>query len=76
MWGLYRLWVLPTLELAFGMDSSKVLYQSGQAAFLSATRSPVVLVILISSTTTSTCLFDFFSPSPMVLPVIFHEICK
>ena len=27
MWGLYRLWVLPTLELAFGMGSSKVLYQ-------------------------------------------------
>ena len=28
MWGLYRLWVLPTLELAFEMDSYKVLYQS------------------------------------------------
>jgi len=27
MWGLYGLWVLPTLKLAFGMGSSKVLYQ-------------------------------------------------
>ena len=31
MWGLYRLWVLPTLELAFGMGSSKVLYQNTTA---------------------------------------------
>jgi len=26
MWGLYKLWVLPTLELAFGIGYSKVLY--------------------------------------------------
>jgi len=31
MWGLYRLWILPTLELAFGMGSFKVLYQISPA---------------------------------------------
>jgi len=33
MWGLYRLWVLPTLELAFGMGSSKVLYHCALSCY-------------------------------------------
>jgi len=31
MCGLYRLWVLPTLELAFGVGSSKVLTFPGNS---------------------------------------------